>query len=143
MKYWNYPVGIGNLLTLSACRELRELEICPWYLGTTELDLISSITSTNIRKITLAPFRELSAEHTYRTQLDNSLSRLANQSRCGLRLEVEFRAACSNVWDKEWDLRKHLPRFIESNGRVRVVDHTNTIVYCSDGTRVIVGEGGD
>jgi len=107
------------------------------------LDLISSITSTNIRKITLTPIRELSAEHTYRTQLDNSLSRLAKQSRCGLRLEVEFRAVRSNLWDKEWDLRKYLPRFIESNGRVRVVDRTNTIVYCSDGARVIVGEGGD
>ena len=99
---YNTTTAVADPLTLSNCPELRELEINAWHPGTVELDLISSITSTNIRKITftqsLAPNRPTVPDHPNWTRLDNSLCRLVDRSECGLRLEVGFRAADARAW---------------------------------------------
>jgi len=115
---YNTTTAVADPLTLSNCPELRELEINAWHPGTVELDLISSITSTNIRKITftqsLAPNRPTVPDHPNWTRLDNSLCRLVDRSECGLRLEVGFRAADARAWwNGELGFKKYLPRFYE------------------------------
>ena len=109
---------MGNPLTLSNCRELRELEIYASRPGTMELDLISSITSTNMQRITFA--RPLTPQETptlgYSNwpELDDSLCRLVDRLECGLQLEVEFKALNGQAWwDGELGFRKHLPKFYE------------------------------
>ena len=80
-----------------------------------ELDLISSITSTNIQKIRFAvsPVQDRPGW----TQLDDSLCRLVDRLECGLRLEMSFRdAAMQKWWTGEQVLEKHLPRFYEKGG---------------------------
>jgi len=83
-----------------------------------ELDLISSITSTNIRKITftqrVASKGQTGPDHPNWTQLDNSLCRLVDRLESGLRLEVEFRAVSARAWwNEELGFKKYLPRFYE------------------------------
>jgi len=133
MTRHNSFTDVDGPLTLSHCRELRELEIRVWHLGTVELNLISSITSMNIQKISLTSslgFEGFSADHTYWTQLDNSLCQLANKSR--RKLEMVFGEVEAGARDTKPDFQKYIPRFIEK-GRVRVVDKAGkTIVYCSD-----------
>src|ERR1700759_3143755 len=96
-----------------------------------ELNLISSITSTNIQKITFIKargFPESPQGHTYWTKLDTSLCQLINQSRCKFPLEAEFQVAHMDVRGRKQDFGKYLPRFIESNGRVRVVNKSNSTI---------------
>ncbi|KAF9647255.1 hypothetical protein BDM02DRAFT_3188164 [Thelephora ganbajun] len=83
----------GSML-LSCCRGLRELEIAMACPGTKEVDLITSITSTNIRKITftyLSSVQRLSWYGVHWGVLDNPLSLLVNRLGCKRQLEVEFR----------------------------------------------------
>ena len=105
-------------MTLSNCRELFKLKICAPRAGVVELDAISSITSTNIRKIvfTQSPaFREIPVNDTYWSRLDDILCRLADRLGCHL-LEVEFLRV--QVWRLNFE--KYLPTFREK-GLVRIV----------------------
>ena len=121
MKFWN-PVTDGEgPVTLSNCQELRELDIYASHPWRVELGLISSITSTNIQRIT---FNHPSVPHELPvedrpnwTQLDNSLCRLVDRLEYGLQLEVSFyNAAIQEWWTGELGLEKHLPRFHEKGG---------------------------
>jgi hypothetical protein len=122
-------------LTLPYCQGLRELEIEASYPTTAELSLISSISSTNIRKITFAQsaaFHALVVDLVNWTQLDNALCHLVDRSEYGLRLEVEFRVRDAASRDRELDPEKYLPKFHEK-GRVRILDEeSGMVVYYSD-----------
>ena len=100
-------------MTLSNCRELRELEIYASHPGTMELNLISSITSTKIQRIAFARALTLQGPpalgHSDWAKLDDSLCQLVDQSECGLQLEVDEQA----WWGGELGFKKHLPRFHE------------------------------
>jgi len=105
-------------LTLSNCGELRELEIDAWRPGYFELDLISSITSRKIEKITFAELTYQAAPHAVSpetwTELDNSLCRIVDRLECGLRLELDLRAFRRKTWwCGEQGFRKCLPRSYE------------------------------
>jgi hypothetical protein len=126
----------GDPWTLSHCSELRELEAFVMFANDAELDLISSITSTKIEKITLAhsPAFELPADDTYWTRLDDILVKLAERSTHPPGLEVEFlRVRC---WDErpKSDLAEYLPKFVEV-GWVMVLDWEGNLICSSDGAR--------
>ncbi|KAF9791921.1 hypothetical protein BJ322DRAFT_1102454 [Thelephora terrestris] len=113
--------GDRYCLTLSHCRELRELEASTLCLKDAKLGLLSSITSTKIEKIILASqygFERL-VEQTHWTKLDAVLIELAERSMHGPRLEVAFRDV-NGGWDKNTDFSKYLPKFVE-RGRVVVL----------------------
>lgn len=133
--YRHSVTGLRKPLTLSNCRELCELEICLQSPENVEPDLVSSITSTNIQKITFTQslaFCEGCVENTYWPRLENSLCRLVDRLRCGHWLEVEFHVYTPQ---NELDFGRYLSRFREK-GRVRVLDEmTKMIVYCSDGMK--------
>jgi len=119
MERRNSIADLGDPLTLSYCRELRELEIdesCPRIV---ELNVISSITSTKIQKIKftrpLSPGETPVSDHPNWTLLDDSLCRLVDQPENGHRLEVEFQAF-QEWWGGELGLKKYLPRFYEKGG---------------------------
>lgn len=116
---------MGSPLTLSNCRELRELKISVLRLGTVDLNLISSITSANIQRI---GFTELltPAPQDLPTwiQLDNYLCHLVDRSGCRLQLEVKFQDFYTQVWwGGEQGFEKHLPIFYQKakagGGRAR------------------------
>ena len=112
---------MGNPLSLSNYREFRELEIYAAYPETLELNLISSIASTNIQRIAFTqastPREPPGPGHPCWTQLDDSLCRLVGQLKCGLRLEVEFRVLNTQAWwSGELGFKKYLPRFYEKGG---------------------------
>ena len=109
---------LGNPLTLSKCRELCELEIYALRPGPVELDLISSITSTKIRKIAFTQpltFEGQRGPHSADwAKLDDSLCRLIDQLESGVQLEVEFQALDAQTrWSGELRFRRFLPRFYE------------------------------
>ena len=87
-----------------------------------ELNIVSSITSANIQKITLvhsSTFRDYPVGHTYWARLDDSLCRSVDQLGCGgHRPEVEFQA--DEMQGKKLDFWEYLPRFCEK-GEVRIV----------------------
>lgn len=133
ITYNNSFADTRSLPTLSHCRELRELTVFGSLRGTVEPNLISSITSANISKITLVQsptFQERPLGHTYWTQLDSSLCKLADQSKCKLRLEIELQGY--DV-DEGLNFRKYLPRFHEE-GRVRILVGKTRLIYYSDET---------
>jgi len=122
MAWWrtecNSIADVGDPLTLSGCRELRELEIYALRPGNLELILISSITSPNIRRMTFTrplAFKGQSVmDHPNWTRLDDLLCDLADQSKCGPQLEVEFLALdVQEWWSGELGFKKYLPRFYE------------------------------
>lgn len=105
-------------MTLSSCQELRELEIYALRPGTVELNLISSITSTNLRRIAFTQPLTLEGrtilDHPDWIRLDNSLCQLVDRLGCGPQLEVEFQALDAQIWwTAELGFKKHLPRFCE------------------------------
>ena len=135
------PYFISDLdepLTLINCRELCELEV---YCEDMEPELVSTITSLHIQKITFFQSR-LFTEHTlariqrkYWAQLDGSLCRLIDRPGYELRLVVEFRFPGVRRWAGGPLLKEHLPE-IHEKGVVRIVDAENDMaVYCSDMTR--------
>lgn len=79
---------------LSRCRELQEVELVVTYPGNNEINILSSITSTNIRRISLVclcsawdfSWRDINWEI-----FDESLCRLADQLGRTHELEVDFR----------------------------------------------------
>jgi hypothetical protein len=121
------------------CRELREFEASKKYPDEAELDLISSITSTRIEKITLNYYSTfgLFVRRAYWTRLDNILVKLGKQSECELGLLVKIRVALVSPGEELWSgLTEYLPRFVEK-GRVIVSDSRERLIHSSDG----VGEG--
>ncbi|KAF9645178.1 hypothetical protein BDM02DRAFT_3120600 [Thelephora ganbajun] len=129
------PQHVDHSLTLSHCRELREFEIYAPRPNDTDLNLISSITPTNIQKIILThstAFR-FSAAHTYWTRFDDVLIQLINRSEYKLRLEVEFQGVYDTRGEKSV-LKMYLPRFHEK-GRVTILSTRNELIYCSDEAR--------
>ena len=122
-------------LTLSSCDELRELEfeISPLPLRRWELSFISSITSTDIKKIIINRSTELNhpVGGIVWTRLDSILTEFVERLENGVSLEVEFRGS----WDvgrSEFDQKKtHLPNFVKK-GRMTVLDCENRLAYCSD-----------
>ena len=135
-KYTDSVTDLESPLTLSNCRELRELEVCLFFPEDPDPDLVSSITSTKIQKIKFtqsAAFYDCPVGDTYWKRLDNSLCRLADRLGCEHRLLVEFHVI--EVEDGELDMAKYLPTF-SKKGWVRVWDEqTETDIYRSDGER--------
>jgi len=118
MQCWNPIVDSGEHLTLSDCRELRELEISVFRPGPLESNLISSITSTNIQRITFTRPLQFKGQQAVDdpdwTRLDDSLCRLVDRLKCGPQLEVGFLALnAQQWWSGELGFKKCLPRFYE------------------------------
>lgn len=131
--------GLGEPLSLANCQELCELKVYSWELM--ETDLISTITSTEIQKITLNPLGPLvetvftSLGRDYWTQLDSSLRQLIDRAEYKLRLEVEFRFSSSEKWAGKPLFEEHLP-MVHEKARVSAVDiGDGAVVYCSDRAR--------
>jgi len=86
-----------------------------------ESNLISSITSTNIQRITFTPplshKRQSVPDRPDWTKLDNCLCQLVGRLERGVRLEVVFQALDRPWWSGELDFEKYLPRVFEK-GRV-------------------------
>ena len=126
-----------SFLTLSQCRELSEFEAYMIYADDAELDLISSIASTKIKRIIIkySPAFELRVGHTYWKKLDNILVRLAERSEYKLTLEVEFRSPYgASDKGQEPDLTRYLPRFVEK-GRMIIFDPDEKVLFYSDETK--------
>ena len=106
-----------------------------------ELDLISTITSTHIQKITFCRL-DLLVEFVFAAvgrdcwaRLDSSLCRLVDRPEYKLRLEVEFRFSRTGKLTGEPLFGDLLPK-IHEKATVRVVDTgDNTVVYCSGGCK--------
>lgn len=127
---------------LSHCRDLQELEVtvdCP---GEAVTNLISSVTSTSIRKITFV-HRPYPGTLWYSTSwkcLDNPLCRLVDQSGRGHEMEVDFRFTETRAMglDKLTGELKIVELFVKfrEKGRMRVVwvdpGGSEHVVYSSD-----------
>jgi hypothetical protein len=123
-------------LTLAPFRALRELELEISFFSEYDkgLNLISSITSTDIEKIIFSRSGALDrpVSGTFWTQLDHLLVELSERPRYKLMLEVEFRGTW-NIEGKDFDRKKtYLPRFVKK-GRMTVWDGWNSWhpIYCS------------
>ena len=132
MKCHNSVAALGGLVTLSKCRELRELEICESTSKILAPDLIASVTSMNIQKIIFTEscsIQELHADYDYWRRLDESLCQVVERSGYERRLEVVFHAF--NTWHGRPDLEELLPVF-RKRGRMKILDGvTDMVVYCS------------
>lgn len=128
---------------LSHCRELRELEITAVYLGTGEANILSSITSTKIQKITFThqyPTWGLPEREADLRILDDPLCQLVDRSEGKWVLEVNFRvmgvAAMGGEEARTVGIADSLAKFREK-GRVRAVcvglDGGERVIYPSDG----------
>ena len=127
-------------LNLSSCHELRELELnSPAYpLLDRELDLIPTVTSVNIEKITINRFdlenQQVENNATWE-RFDGILTELAKLPREENRLEVEFRYLCaddSGEVDQEPCLSNYLPEFVQK-GQVTVRNKRNQLVHYDGG----------
>lgn len=98
-----------------------------------DLNLLSSVTSTKIEKITItsSTASRLPAGHARWVRLDDILNRLVEGLERGLKLEVEFRKVRAPWVGRELDLGERLPMFVK-RGRMTVFDK-NGLIYCSDG----------
>ena len=115
---------------LKSCSGLRELAFAIYPMGSrsTELHLLESITSTNMRKITLMPHVGEDGWHpSHWSSLDMVLSNLVDRLRAsGYKhtLELEFRLGPKSAGLYPIiGLNTTLPRFRE-RGRVTVLDST-------------------
>jgi hypothetical protein len=103
-----------------------------------ELDLISTITSTHIQKISFdclgawAEFLFTSVGHDYWAQLDGSLCQLVDRPGCKLRLDLEFRFSSTKGSVGKLLFKERLPK-IYQKARLTAVDvGDSTVVYCFD-----------
>jgi len=112
--------------------------------GTEEANVLSSITSTRIQKVTLLHEYSLWDFPSYDIEwevFDESLCRLADQSECGWGLEVDFRFmnagyVGSGEETEAIEIVNSLTKFKEK-GRTRVIcvgpDDDERVVYSSGG----------
>lgn len=111
-----------------------ELTVSARFLFDTELSPISSITSTNIEKITINRNNRfiVPVTDTIWKQLDNILTKLVERSEYKLKLEVELRGHW-NIRGKVFDRKEsRLPKFVKK-GRMMAWGCRDELVYCSDG----------
>ena len=123
---------------LSRCDQLRKLEINRCELGFSNLDTISSVTSTKIEKIVVTSSITFSypASHDFWTRLDHILVKLVELSEfTEPRLEVEFRDSRDIGLENDFGKKTHLPRFVKKRGRMTILDRQNCLIYCSDDLR--------
>lgn len=106
-----------------------------------QLELLSSITSTNIQKITFNGSRtfELHTVVSHRAdadwaRLDDVLCHLADMPGCEHLIEAEF--SVSVLPDRWLDPSVYLPGFHEK-GRVKVVEDKTGMVVCYSGIGVV------
>jgi hypothetical protein len=118
----------NNTPGLSRCSNLRELSFDMIKPRKEERSLISSITSTNFRKLILNAKYFIRGSHLDNPswmRFDNMLCELIDQlQKSGYRhiLEVEFRAECVELKEGEsLENQGVLPKFREK-GRVSVID---------------------
>jgi hypothetical protein len=109
------------------------------YPGIEEANLVSSITSTNIQKVTFvheSVVWGLSGFGVNWGVLDDPLCRLVDRSGCKRGLVVDFRFVGVDEQAGESKLVKSLAKFREK-GRMRVVcvgpDGSERVIYSSDG----------
>jgi len=132
----------GHFPNLTHCQALRELEICSLPFEQDEMSLLASITSTNLRKITIpARYHQFQwmSDPTflrYYETIDDNLYQLIRRLRGSgykHRLEVAFRVGRKKNADHwEMDFKEFLPKFREQ-GRVMVVERPGErVIYCSD-----------
>ena len=115
-------------LDLSRCQELRQLDITLLQPQERERALISSITSTNLRKLTFTSWIshiewDFLLHNPYWTPFDDVICELVDRlQKSGYKhtLEVVFRAEFFNL-NEEVDHDKFLPKF-KRRGRVRIVE---------------------
>ena len=126
--------------TLSRCRGLQELEF-PIAQPKTKAasDLLSSITSTGVQKVTLV-IRGCSRDDINWEILDWPLCRLAEQSECKHELEVIFRFVGARVMKPDQPTEEsNIVRSLANSrgkGRMRVVrmgeDGGESVIYSSN-----------
>ncbi|KAF9642982.1 hypothetical protein BDM02DRAFT_3123974, partial [Thelephora ganbajun] len=129
----------GAFPTLSHCQELHRLEISELPPTYDELSLITSITSTNLQKISLPARYQLDCKDDphrvgYYEAIDGCLCQLVERLRGSgykHRLDVELWIRESELDDEKVDFKKLLPKFREQ-GRVKIVERlSDRVVYCS------------
>ena len=134
-------MGDGTI-TLSHCRELRELEIPLADPGAEVVKLLSSITSTDIRKVTFVHVPSFRRPPGW-PNLDDPLCQLVGRPGCKHRVEVCFRfldAGAMEVDGRTGEPRvvKSLTRFKEG-GQLRVVwmdpNGGECVVYPREGAK--------
>ena len=116
---------------LSKCLNLRELKTRGQSPYNHETNMVSTIKSTNIRKITFTEFSPHNDEKPYWKRLDLTLYRLiCNIPELTNKVEVRI-----NPIESYGELDKNLPEF-EKVGRVTFVDRTGKVVYSAGKQRV-------
>ncbi|KAF9648097.1 hypothetical protein BDM02DRAFT_3115866 [Thelephora ganbajun] len=130
----------GASPTLSHCQGLRQLEVSELSPAYDKLSLIASITSTNLRKISLPARYQLDCKDDshrigYYETIDGCLCQLVERLRGSgykHRLDVELWIWGSKWNDEKVDFKKLLPKFREQ-GRVEIVERlSGRVVYCSN-----------
>ena len=108
-------------ITLQSCGELRKFDIPGLCLGTMEADVVSSISSKNIERITSTDTLASSGSETNTcwTQLDNSLCQSVEFLGREYRLAVEFQLYAHYLFNSNH--KRYLPKF-QRKGQVRIVD---------------------
>ncbi|KAF9648099.1 hypothetical protein BDM02DRAFT_2349858 [Thelephora ganbajun] len=117
------PSSFESTSSLSRCPELRQLWTSRAFPQEGERILISSITSTNLRKLVFPQFWPDFLKNTCWVPFDDMICRLVDRLQAsGYKhiLELEFRA-CFEVLGEEVHVEDFLPKFQEK-GLVRIVD---------------------
>ena len=126
------PPGF-NPPTLKNCLELRELVLVSYFPKSGDFSLITTIASTNIRKIT---FREWTPRPRFVAILDTALSDLVDRlcaSGYEHTLQLEIQPPKYPEADFDPNLGRLFPRFI-AKGQVAVVGaRSGKLLYCSGG----------
>ena len=132
----SFPSDNTGTTTLSRCQELQELEMILSYPGEEIANIISSITSTSIRKMTFVhnPWVGCRSYHRYHTaweKLGNHLCRFVDRLGCERELEVDFRPTRRKEQTGKPNVLESLTEFREKCG-VRVFWDGSESVVSSD-----------
>ena len=114
-------------MSLAGCDKLREVKIDVPFLDDFELQLISTITSDKLRRITLNDGQQLYSRGIARgwVDLNNTLNRLVNRpglSHAKLTVEVHSSDLAIDTDDRKDFFAKFLLGFRSRGGRVKVVE---------------------
>ena len=118
-------------------RELRELELAMAKPGPTHQVLLSSITSTKLRKVIFLMWNMFGWEKFAEgaAAIDKELCGLADRLRAAGRchtLEVELRFRGARHYPEEYDFIEFLPEFREK-GVVTVINCNRVLLYSTHG----------